>query len=52
MVSEAGPQALVCSGSDCGKALTKGQHDVSVRAFGQPLCPACQKEQARKAAAA
>jgi hypothetical protein len=40
---------LVCSRPDCGKALTKGQHDVSVRAYGQPLCPACQK-QARAAA--
>lgn len=41
---------LACSRPDCGKPLTKGQHDVSVRAFGQPLCPGCQKQQARPAA--
>lgn len=48
----ASPEAprLACSRPDCGKALTKGQHDVSVRAFGQPLCPACQRSQARSAA--
>lgn len=45
---EAGTMA--CSRPDCGKPLTKGQHDVSIRAFGQPLCPACQKQQARAAA--
>lgn len=44
------PAALVCSGSGCNKALTRGQHDISLRAFGQPLCPACQKEKARAAA--
>ena len=44
------PPALQCSGGDCGKALTKGQHDVSVRAYGQPLCPACQKQHARAGA--
>jgi hypothetical protein len=42
--------ALECSGSGCGKPLTKGQHDVSMRAYGQPLCPACQKQHARLAA--
>jgi len=41
---------MACSRPDCGKPLTKGQHDVSIRAFGQPLCPACQKQQARAAA--
>ena len=46
----AGAPAMVCSTVDCGKPLTKGQHDVSLRAFGQPLCPACQKAQARSAA--
>jgi len=39
--------ALACSGADCGKPLTKGQHDMSVRAYGQPLCPACQKQHQR-----
>ena len=48
--AESTPQALVCSTADCGKPLTKGQHDVSVRAYGQPLCPACQKDRARAGA--
>jgi len=47
---EEGTVRLVCSRTECGRALTKGQHDVSVRAFGQPLCPACQKERSRQAA--
>jgi hypothetical protein len=42
--------ALACSRAECGKSLTRGQHDVSVRAFGQPLCPTCQRTQARSAA--
>jgi hypothetical protein len=41
---------MSCSRPDCGKPLTKGQHDVSIRGFGQPLCPACQKAQARASA--
>lgn len=44
------PSTLVCSGTGCTKALTRGQHDISLRAFGQPLCPGCQKEKARAAA--
>jgi hypothetical protein len=32
-----------CSAPDCGKGLTKGQYDVSMQRFGQPLCPSCQK---------
>jgi len=43
-------EPMVCSRPGCGTSLTKGQHDVSVRAFGQPLCPACQKQQARASA--
>jgi hypothetical protein len=38
-----------CSGAGCGKSLTKGQVDMSTRAYGQPLCPACQKQHARQA---
>jgi hypothetical protein len=34
---------LSCSWQGCGEILTKGQHDVSLRAFGQPLCPKHQK---------
>lgn len=41
---------LACSNADCGKPLTRGQHDVSVRAFGSPFCPQCQRTQARGAA--
>lgn len=47
--AEANPAALVCANGGCGKPLTKGQHDVSMRAFGQPLCPGCQRQQARAA---
>jgi hypothetical protein len=38
---------MECSNPGCGKPLTKGQHDVSLRSFGQPLCPSCQKQFAR-----
>ena len=46
---EASPAAMTCATQGCGKPLTKGQHDVSMRAFGQPLCPGCQRQQARAA---
>jgi hypothetical protein len=42
-----GNGAMECSNSGCGKPLTKGQHDVSLRSYGQPLCPSCQKQFAR-----
>jgi hypothetical protein len=42
-----GGSAMECSNPGCGKPLTKGQHDVSLRSYGQPLCPACQKQFAR-----
>jgi hypothetical protein len=29
--------------SEDGKPLTKGQYEVSLRAYGRPLCPGCQK---------
>jgi hypothetical protein len=41
---EAPADALRCSASACRRTLTRGQHDVSVRTFGHPLCPACQKQ--------
>lgn len=47
--TEPAPAPLVCSTDGCGKALTKGQHDISVRAYGQPLCPGCQKTHVRAA---
>ncbi|MHB0913824.1 MAG: hypothetical protein ACYC2Y_10345 [Armatimonadota bacterium] len=28
----------------CGREMTKGQYDYSVRAFGSAYCPTCQKE--------
>ncbi len=39
-----GNGAMECSNPGCGKPLTKGQHDVSLRSYGQPLCPSCQKQ--------
>jgi hypothetical protein len=35
---------MECSNPGCSKPLTKGQHDISLRSYGQPLCPACQKQ--------
>jgi hypothetical protein len=37
----------ICSGDGCGKVLTSGQREVSTRAFGRQLCPACQKTHAK-----
>jgi hypothetical protein len=31
----------------CGKALTKAQQDLSVRNYGEALCPGCQKDKGR-----
>jgi hypothetical protein len=39
-----GHGTMECSNPGCGKPLTKGQHDVSLRSYGQPLCPSCQKQ--------
>jgi hypothetical protein len=39
-----GNGAMTCSNAGCGKPLTKGQHDISLRSYGQALCPACQKQ--------
>jgi hypothetical protein len=41
------PTVMACAQHGCGLALNKGQHDVSMRAFGVPLCPAHQKLAAR-----
>jgi hypothetical protein len=38
-----GDGKATCSAPGCGKGLTRGQYDVSMQRFGQPLCPACQK---------
>lgn len=42
---------MTCHGEGCGKAITKGQHDVSMGRFQTPLCPACQKALSSHAAA-
>ncbi len=41
--------APICATESCHKPLTKGQYEFSLRAFSQPLCPACQKLQAKVA---
>jgi hypothetical protein len=46
-LSGGGPAPLVCTVGGCGTHLTKGQHDISVRAYGQPMCPGCQKKHVR-----
>lgn len=38
---------LNCTETGCTAVLTRGQHDISTRAFGRGLCPAHQKEAAR-----
>ena len=43
-----GPPA--CGG--CGKALTKAQNDLSIRNYGEALCPTCQREKPRTERAA
>ena len=38
-----GPPACI----GCGKALTKAQNDLSIRNFGEALCPTCQRDKPR-----
>lgn len=45
-----GSEAYACKEEGCGKSLTKGQHDISLRAYGTPLCPEHQKTHQRAAA--
>jgi hypothetical protein len=33
--------------ADCGKEMTKGQHDYSVRALGSAYCPSCQRSRVK-----
>ncbi len=40
---------LSCSRAECGKGVTKGQYELSRRAFGRALCPECQREHTRAA---
>lgn len=46
--SAEGGQSLVCTG--CNATLTKGQYEVSLRAYGRPMCPLCQRKEKEKAA--
>jgi hypothetical protein len=39
-----------CGG--CGKALTKAQQELSIRNYGEALCPGCQKDKSRRSALA
>ena len=48
--SEAPAGESACSG--CGRTLTQGQYDFSVRSFGASLCPACQRKQSARGRAA
>jgi phage recombination protein Bet len=41
--------AMVCSEAGCGKPLTKGQYEISLRAYNSPLCPDHQKGAERAA---
>jgi hypothetical protein len=36
-------QGDACEGSGCARSITRGQRELSVRVYGRPLCPACQK---------
>ncbi len=36
----------------CGKALTKGQMELSVRNYGEAFCPTCQRDKTRRPALA
>lgn len=37
------PAGHFCAEPHCGKGISAGQAGVSARAFGKPLCPACQR---------
>ena len=34
----------------CGKALTRAQQELSVRNYGEALCPGCQRDKTRRPA--
>ncbi len=49
--NSAGPNGTpACVG--CGKALTKAQQELSIRNYGEALCPGCQKDKSRRPALA
>lgn len=38
------PEELVCSNPDCGRSITQGQYNYSVKTYGAALCPQCQRK--------
>jgi hypothetical protein len=40
---QTGQEAPPMTCADDGKPLTRGQYEVSLRAYSRPLCPSCQK---------
>ena len=54
--SKSGSTGLTGAGStggstecaECGREMTKGQYDYSVRAFGSAYCPSCQRQKVKK----
>jgi len=47
---EAANATPACVG--CGKALTKAQQELSIRNYGEALCPGCQRDKTRRPALA
>lgn len=47
-----GGESLVCSEAECGRSMTQGQYEFSVKSFGRALCPQCQKQRKAEPAAA
>jgi hypothetical protein len=41
-----------CSEAGCGRAMTQGQYEFSLKSFGRALCPQCQKQHKTEPAAA
>jgi len=37
-------RARVCTDKGCGREITKGQYEYSLKTFGQALCPSCQRQ--------
>jgi len=35
-----------CSNPECGREITRGQHEYSSKTFGKALCPICQRQEA------
>ena len=48
--TEAASGTPACGG--CGKALTRAQQELSIRNYGEALCPGCQRDKTRRPALA